>query len=184
VPRGLVNHQQFQQFSTWAHNRATAALKGKYSKRVENLNSTFTIGIDLATLPQTLDDWFEQRHIIAHDQGLVIADDFEKSAQEKLSSRVQIDEPSWKTMLRDFKTTIQMIDTAIQFSVVNDKGVCFAVASFVAKPGNLPVRIGELRLWLAREWSIETSNSAIETIARLLGRAVSGPRMISRREIT
>lgn len=184
VPQGLVNRLPFRQFSAWAHGKAAAALTGKYSKRVQTLNTTFAMGLDLAALPQTLDDWYERRHIIAHDQGLVIADDFEKSAQEKLISRVQIDEASWKTMLSDFKNTIQVIDTAIQSSVVNDKGVCFAVANYIAKPGSLPIRIGELRLWLAKEWAIEVSNTTIETTARLLGRSVSGPRTISRREIT
>jgi hypothetical protein len=141
-----------------------------YTKRLDTFTNIFGCDRLPSELTKNLDDHYQRRHLIAHDQSLVAADAPDLGVIEILQSQISIDEDVWKTMIHDFQAAIEGLDETIQKTVVTDNGLPMAIYHIVTRSGS--INLGELRNRIAVEWKIgkintETSDSSIMLLNKI-----------------
>lgn len=131
-------------------------MKGKYSARAGLICKTWGIPRIPSARLTRLNAYYDLRHLIAHDQGLIVTDRPERSALEITSSRVKVSEQEWKGMLDDFNQVLEELNDAIVRDVVTDSGLQLAVHRIVTRDGKQMV--GELQKKLCDEWRFSNPN--------------------------
>jgi hypothetical protein len=156
--------------------KSTGKLKGKYSDRIQLLDTHFGLSLDMSKISSSkLDHHYAMRHLVAHDQGLIVDDDPSIEPKKVLSRSLNISEPDWKSMVDDFFKAISELDRAIKASVVTDHGVALALAHVLEEArsaGKRTIAFGDLKDAVARRWQMATTQADIEKALQALGRAV------------
>lgn len=163
-----------------------SVLKGTYSKRLQFIDKTFGLGIGLGTLPLArLDAHYSRRHLVAHDQGLTIADDPARSIGEILAIRPTVSEQEWKSMLDEFLTTIDILDRSVRSKFVTDCGVALAVSRVLERSNHhgRGLSVGDIRFMVAEGWRIEPSTDDIISALGQLGRTTTSVAAKRRRRV-
>lgn len=163
VPSLLSNPHEFNQVREKAIRAASDHLKGEYSKRIETLRTHFKLEFDRAT-PTTLDNYYKQRNLVAHDQGLNTADAPDQPATLVLAERLHIDESNWKRMIADFCTAANVLEGAVRGSVVTDSGLSIAFSKSLdnlrsQKPAQPEINLKTLLKHVSSTWRIAPTRS-------------------------
>ncbi len=181
VPEILKTPLEYEKLKAVGIKKAGENLHGAYTKRIRGLVTTFGLSPLSASALVNLDGYYSSRHLIAHDQSLAAADAPDLSVKEVLQSQISIDEPTWKALIKDFHSTLEELDKAIQKQVVTDKAFHLATYHIIARDGTM--RLGELKHKLTDEWKFGTFSSDVaENAAKKIGlkiRLVSGHRWVS-----
>lgn len=154
VPSVMRDPAAFDALRSAACNRVRSMMKGTYQKR---LNKFLCFGVpaisdDRAT---RLDEYYEIRNVIAHDQSLRLTDDPHFSATEILASRLAIDESQWKQMLADFGDTVARLDDELSRLVVRDEGLVIAVHRIATRTSG-SISLSEVIGTLRTEWGLDS----------------------------
>jgi hypothetical protein len=140
VPSILFHPTQYERLKQWAIEQAQQNLHGNYSKRLQVFTDVFgcTLSLNPVSLNE-LDSYYTDRHLIAHDQSLVIADAPDLSAVEVLNNRITISEDHWKAMISTFQKFAEALDESIQQTVVVNSAIHLAIYNIVRRDGEMPL---------------------------------------------
>ena len=170
IPDIFQEPDNYEKLKEWSVKIAGARLHGVYTKRLDTFTDIFGCASLPSDLTKNLNDHYQRRHLIAHDQSLVAADAPDLGVMEILQGQISIDEDVWKTIIHDFQAVIEGLDETIQKNVVTDNGLPIAIYHIVTQSGS--INIGELRNKIAVEWKIgkintETSKSSIMSLKKI-----------------
>jgi hypothetical protein len=161
----LSDKKSYHNYRDWAINQAIAQLRGKYTKRLNTISSTFLGSQWTSASAEVLDEYYHMRHLIAHDQSLTSSDAPDWSAIEVIKSQVSIDETTWKAMIRDFQSELENLDKAVKKDVVTDKGLALGIYRIIDRDG--PMQVSELKIKLGSERKIpKLTNKLVMEVAQ------------------
>jgi hypothetical protein len=182
APKVLKNQSHYSRLRKRALERAAEVLRAGYGGRVRNLLEIFEIERRDLTLPAELESYYDQRHLLAHNQG-VQEDGPWLPPQDLLTARVVLDEEKWRQMLADFENVIAQLDRYIQ-TVVPNRAVHLAAHSLMENPQVDSITIGSLRHRINVGWHLNERNRDIEIVVRDLGYSISNEKRLSNRKVT
>lgn len=152
IPDLLKKPAEFEQRKRQIKDRCKDILKGKYTARLNLICKTWGLKKIKGSHVNRLNGYYSLRHLIAHDQSLTGADSPENSSGEIISTRIRIDEVTWKRLLSDFTLVLDELDKEISSNVVIDGGLHLAIYRIIQRDG--AQELADLHTKLANEWRL------------------------------
>ena len=171
IPDLLKKPTEFDDRKKQIRDRCGEVLKGKYTTRINLICKRWGLKKITGAHINRLNGYYSLRHLIAHDQSLTGADSPENSSGEIISTRIKIDEATWKRLLSDFTLALNEIDEEVSSKVVVDGGLHLAIYRIIRRDG--AQELADLHTKLASEWRLgNPKGTKTKEAARQIGLTV------------
>lgn len=164
VPDVLGDPAAFSALRGKAIMIADGEMTSKYTKRLQKFTARFAI--DTSWVEESLDQFQQMRHKVAHDQALDGADDPSLSSVEVVEAATKLEEADWQKMLGLFDETIARLDAEVSLHVVTDNGAGLAVFRVLERKPD--ATLAEVRRAVLNEWRLPHSHAGKGFLGTLL----------------
>lgn len=152
IPELLKKPIEFNDRKKQIKDRCEDILRGKYTSRLNLICKKWGLKKITGAHINRLNGYYSTRHLIAHDQSLTGADSPEHSSGEIITTRVAINEVTWKRLLSDFTLALDELDKEVSSKVVIDGGLHLAIYRIIQRDG--AQELANLHTKLANEWRL------------------------------